>query len=181
MEMFIVINTDRLLIRLLEMQDMDDFFAYRSMPEVYQYQGWKPTVNAQAEDFIIKNVSICLNTPNTWLQLAICLKDGTLIGDIGIHFMEDDFQAEIGYTLSLAYQGNGYAFEAVKAVLDYLFTSLLKHRVTASVDPENMKSIMLLERIGFRKEAHFRKSYHTEDKWLDDCIYAMLKEEWISK
>jgi RimJ/RimL family protein N-acetyltransferase len=180
-DIFTAIKTDRLLIRILNMQDKDDFFAYRSMPEVYQYQGWRPVANTEAEDFINKNISICPNTPNTWLQLAICLKGGTLIGDIGVHFLEDGFQAEIGYTLSPAYQGNGYAIEAVKGVMGYLFIGLLKHRVIASIDPDNTRSAALLERLGFQKEAHFRKSCRIEGKWLDDCIYAMLEEDWILK
>lgn len=172
------INTDRLELRILKLQDKDEFLKYRSMPEVYQYQGWRQTNIFEIESFINKNSTTCPDTPNTWLQLAVCLKDGRLIGDIGIHFLEDGFQAEIGYTLSPTYQGKGYAMEAVKAVLDYLFQNLSKHRVTASVDPENTKSAGLLERIGFRKEAHFIKSYRMDDKWLDDCVYAILKDEW---
>jgi RimJ/RimL family protein N-acetyltransferase len=110
--------------------------------------------------------------------LAVCLKAGQLIGDIRIYFLDGDFQVEIGYTISLDYQGNGYAVEAVKAVIEYLFSDLMKHRVTASVDPDNKKSIRLLEKIGFRKEAHFIKSFRMYDIWYDDCVYAILTDEW---
>jgi len=99
---------------------------------------------------------------------------------MGIHFIEDNYQAEIGYTLSPAFQGKGYAIEAVKAILDYLFSKLKKHRITASVDPDNIKSIRLLENVGFRKEAHFIKSFRMNDQWYDDCIYAILTEEWVN-
>jgi len=51
------------------------------------------------------------------------MKDGQLIGDIGVRFL-DDSQVELGYTLSPEYQGKGYAAEAVNAVIDYLFTVL---------------------------------------------------------
>nr|WP_257286661.1 GNAT family protein [Halanaerobium congolense] len=85
----------------------------------------------------------------------------------------------MGYSLSLKYQGKGLATEAVTAVLNYLFFDLNKHRVTASVDPDNLKSINLLERLGMRKEAHFKKSVFINGKWKDDIIYAVLKEEWI--
>jgi RimJ/RimL family protein N-acetyltransferase len=119
-----------------------------------------------------------LNTPNTWLQLAICLKEGKMIGDIGIHFMEDGYQIEIGYTLSPEHQGNGYALEAVKAIIKYAFTELKKHRIIASVDPDNIQSVKILERIGFKKEAHFIKSFRMNDQWYDDCIYAMLEDNF---
>lgn len=174
------IRTGRLIIRTLEMKDKEAFFKYRSLPEIYQYQSWRPINISEIEEFINKNISVCVNKANSWLQLAVCLKEGQMIGDIGIHFMDDDYQIEIGYTLSPEYQGNGYAQEAVKAVIDYSFTELKKHRVTASVDPDNIKSIKLLEKIGFRKEAHFIKSFNLNNQWYDDCIYAILEDEWKS-
>ncbi len=180
MKKFNFIETDRLIISTLKMKDKTEFFQYRSLPEVYQYQGWRPKDIEEIEEFINKNVSVCPNTKNTWLQLAVCLKEGKLIGDIGIHFIDDDYQIEIGYTLSPEYQGCGYAVEAVKAVINYAFTVFSKHRITASVDPDNIKSIKLLQKIGFRKEAHFIKSFRLGNKWYDDCVYAMLAEEWQS-
>lgn len=176
---FEIIRTDRLLIRTLEMKDKEDFFKYRSMPEIHKYQSWRPKNISEIEEFIIKNIAVCVNTANSWLQLAVCLNEGQMIGDVGIHFLDDD-QVEIGYTLSPEYQGNGYAQEAVKAVVNYAFINLKKHRITASADPDNIKSIKLLEKIGFRKEAHFIKSFHMNDQWYDDCIYALLEYEWNS-
>ena len=85
---------------------------------------------------------------------------------------------EIGYTFGPEHQGQGFAFEAVKAILGYLFGQLEKHRVTASVDPENVRSIRLLEKLGFRREGHFIQSVLIRGEWCDDVIYAMLKAEW---
>ncbi|MFF2480060.1 GNAT family N-acetyltransferase [Paenibacillus sp. NPDC058071] len=178
MNRFTRIETDRLFVRTLEMKDRDRFFNYRSMPEVYKYQSWKPEDVSDAEKFISANMAVVPNTRDSWLQLAVCLKDGELVGDIGIHFMDDDFQMEIGYSFSPENQGVGYASEAVRAVIDYLFGGLGKHRITGSVDPDNHKSIKLLEKVGFRKEAHFIKSYRMNDQWYDDCVYAILAEEW---
>ncbi len=173
----ICIQTDRLLIRTIELTDKEDFFHYRSMPQVYKYQSWKPKQIGEVEEFIRRNAGVAPNTVNAWLQLAICLKEGRMIGDIGIHFI-DDHQIEIGYTLSPDHQGKGYAIEAVKAVINSIFLEWNKHRITASVDPENTPSIILLEKLGFRKEAHFFKSFLMEDQWCDDVVYAMLEEEW---
>jgi RimJ/RimL family protein N-acetyltransferase len=123
-------------------------------------------------------LTVIPNTPDTWLQLGVYLHNGPLIGDIGLHFLEDGAQMEIGYTLAPEHQGQGYAFEAVKAVIDFLFLDLKKHRVTASVDPENQRSINLLKKLGFRYEAHFVKSFLIRGEWCDDIIYAVLEEEW---
>lgn len=178
MKTFTPITTDRLLLRKLEITDSEEFFTYRSLPEVCEYQSFMPRNISEAGGFIRK-IPVEANIPNTWFQLAIVNKnEDRLIGDIGIHFLEDNAQVEIGYTLAPSYQGKGYAIEALKAVLNYVFSNLKKHRITASVDPNNSKSIRLLERLGMRKEAHFIKSYRMGDMWVDDCIYAMLKEEW---
>ena len=125
----------------------------------------------------MKNISAIPNRVDSWLQLAICIDNRQMIGDIGVHFF-DDYQIEIGYTLSPEYQGRGYAVEAVKGIVNYIFCTLKKHRITASVDPDNYASINLLEKIGFRKEAHFIKSFYMDNQWYDDCIYSILEDEW---
>ncbi len=177
MNTFTAITTDRLLLRRLEIKDREDFFTYRSLPEVYKYQSFIPKDMNVIDDFIRGN-EISPNIPNTWFQLAIVDKSGdTLIGDIGIHFLEDNAQVEVGYTLAPSYQGKGYAIESLKAVINYLFIDLKKHRITASVDPNNINSIKLLEKLGMRKEGHFIKSFRMGDMWFDDCIYAMLEVE----
>jgi len=178
MNTFATLTTDRLLLRKLEITDRNEFFRYRSLPEVYEYQSFMPKDVSEVDDFI-SNISSNANIPNTWFQLAIVNKnEDMLMGDIGIHFLEDNAQVEIGYTLAPGYQGQGYAIEALKAVINYLFSDLKKHRITASVDPNNIKSIRLLEKLGMRKEGHFIKSYRMGDMWLDDCIYAILEDEW---
>lgn len=179
MNEFTSLHTERLLIRKMEIADQEALFRYRSLPEVYLYQSWRPSHVDDATAFITRNAGAAMQTPGSWQQFAVCLHDGRLIGDIGIHFLEDPAQAEVGYTLSPDYQGKGYAFEALKAMIDYIFQSLKMHRITESVDPDNKRSIRLLDKIGFRKEAHFVKSYWNDGKWSDDCIFAVLREEWI--
>lgn len=174
------IKTKRLTIRLLDMKDKESFYGYRSLNQVYKYQSWKPK-NVEDARVFIENIR--LNKPNianTWQQYAISLDSDELIGDIGIHYIDNDYQIEIAYTLSPKYQGKGYATEALKAVIDYMFTKEKKHRISASVDPNNLKSIRLLERMSFRKEGHFLKSYRANNQWHDDCIYAILENEWYA-
>ncbi len=174
----ISLETNRLTIRTLLPADSEALFRYRAMPEVYQFQSWHPKTIDEVKAFLLENERVVPHTPDTWLQLAICLKNGMLIGDIGVHFIDAD-QIEIGYTLSPDQQGNGYATEAVKEFIRFAFSDWNKHRITASVDPKNWKSIRLLERLGFRKEAHFLLSIRINDNWVDDCVYALLKEEWL--
>jgi RimJ/RimL family protein N-acetyltransferase len=122
-----------------------------------------------------------VNMPDTWFQLAIVLREqNSVIGDIGMHFLSEDHQqVEVGITLNAAFQGKGYAAEALTAVLGYLFNTLSKHRVFASVDPRNRASRALLERVGMRQEAHFRESLWFKGAWVDDMVYAILKREFV--
>lgn len=172
------VSTQRLEIRPMRKGDREDFFAYRSHPEVTKYQSFRPSQIQDVDAFVAQMESARPNITGSWYQVAICLREnGRMIGDIGMHFLDDE-QTEIGYTLSPEYQRKGYAAEAVYAVMGYLFGTLGKHRIIASVDPDNSRSMALLERLGFRKEAHFHESIREGRKWLDDCIYAMLKYEW---
>lgn len=123
-----------------------------------------------------------LDIADICFQFAILTKnENRLIGDMGIIFTgHEKMQTEIGCTLNKDFQAKGYATEALAAMVNYLFVSLKKHRVVASVDPRNKPSIRLIERLGFRKEAHFKKSYFLRGEWVDDIIYALLDKDWIT-
>lgn len=175
----IEIETGRLILGSLHAEHSEKFFVYRSDKITNVYQGWIPENQDDAIKFIA-NLPNEININETWFQLAIVLKESDeLIGDIGLHFIGDDNeQVEIGFTLSKNEHGKGYASEAVKSILEYLFGTLGKHRVIGSVDPQNISSIKLLEKLGFRKEAHFKKSICIDGQWVDDVVYGLLKEEW---
>jgi RimJ/RimL family protein N-acetyltransferase len=175
------ILTGRLTLRPLRQEDARDWFAFRSNASVNRYQGWVPGQIQDVYDFIKNRISPEFDRPGTWFQLAILLSENNrLIGDIGIHFLETDrFTVELGYTLDHDYQGLGYASEAVGAVTEYLFNQCGKHRIFASIDPGNDKSIGLVKRLGYRQEAHFRKNVLHHGVWTDTLIFAILKEEWL--
>ena len=173
------IKTDRLFIRPIKLDDKELIFEYRSDSITNKYQGWIPESIDDVIEFIGK-VAKKVNLPNTWFQLVILEKEtNTLIGDIGIHFLDmENMQTEIGCTLNKNFQAKGYATEALRGVITYLFNNLQKHRITTSIDPSNTNSIKLVERLGFRKEAHFIESLYLNGKWVDDIVYSILEKEW---
>jgi RimJ/RimL family protein N-acetyltransferase len=173
------LKTKRLVLQKLEMKHAESFFKYRSDTETNKYQGWIPYALEDCQHFIKNRIAEQINQPGTWFQFAIILESDEMIGDFGIHFIkEDNQQVEIGCTINKEYYHKGYAKEALRAVMDYLFFDLKKHRVTASIDPENLASIKMVESLGFRKEAHFRESILLNGSWVDDVIYAILAKEW---
>ncbi|MEI2692944.1 MAG: GNAT family protein [Anaerolineae bacterium] len=100
------------------------------------------------------------------------------IGDCAFQVLaDDDQQAEIGFTFSRLYQKQGYATEAVRRLLDYLFVDLRLHRVTATCDVGNVASFRLLERVGMRREAHQIENIWFKGAWGSEYVYAMLHRE----
>jgi RimJ/RimL family protein N-acetyltransferase len=174
------LSSNRIDLRLIELADQYDIYAYRSQPEVYRYQTWKPACIEEVSEFITHRIVRSPNLPDTWLQFAIIDKcQHELIGDVGIHFLANEWeQVEIGITIRPQSQGKGFAVETMALVFDYVFNILKKHRIIASVDPENQSSIKLMEKMKMRKEAHFRKSVYLDGKWVDDVVYAIMEEEW---
>ncbi len=175
------LETKRLWLRPVSPDDKEALFSYRRDKEINQYQGWIPETMADVETFIGK-IETQLNVPDSWFQLVLVEKESQqIIGDIGIHFLEaESRQAELGCTLALNFQRKGYASEALKRVIDFLFRELNKHRITTSIDPANHSSIRLVERIGFRKEAHFRESLWINGQWVDDLVFALLEKDWLT-
>lgn len=173
-------QTSRLLIRPVQISDTESIFAYRSDALVNQFQGWIPKSRDEVHSWIEKNPAVP-DRSGTWFQWAmIAMETDLLIGDLGVHF-KDEKQCEIGCTLNEQFQGKGFATEACTRILQYLFADRNKHRITASVDPLNSASVSLLDRLGFRKEAHFKESLYIHGRWVDDVIYALLQREWNAR
>ena len=178
--MFAEILTDRLALRDLEANDGPRIFAYHRRPEVARFQTWGTESVDAVQSYNWSLAAIEPGAAGGWYQVGIFLRSGgKLIGDCGFRVPESEpQQAEIGVTLAPEFQGQGYATEAMRALLTYLLVTLNKHRVFGSVDPANAASIRLQERVGMRKEAHFVKNLWFRGEWVDDVIFAILASEW---
>ena len=181
---FTQIESSRLFLRQFTDSDTEPFLAYRSDPDVGRYQEWEPESYAlnDARRFVRALKTSHPDVPGQWFQFAIEVKaTNEMVGDCGLHILRGDpRQAMIGFTFDSSQQGKGYATEAVLRLLDYVFNSLNKHRVIATTDCENTKSIALLERIGMRREGHFLQNIWFKGAWGDEYQYAILKSEWFA-
>ena len=180
---FTTLETTRLRLRHFTDTDLLAFMAYRNDPVVARYQSWEDISEKDARAFIQEQKEIQPGVPGQGFQIAIELKEtGVLIGDCYFIINElDDRQAEIGFTLSRADQGRGFATEAVSCFLNYAFLTFDLHRVIAITDCENAAATALLERLGMRREGHFLQNIWFKGKWGDEYLYAILKEEWLRK
>jgi RimJ/RimL family protein N-acetyltransferase len=180
---FTTLETTRLRLRHFTDTDLLAFMAYCNDPVVARYQSWEDISEKDARAFILEQKEIQPGVPGQGFQIAIELKEtGVLIGDCYFIINElDDRQAEIGFTLSRAYQGRGFATEAVLSFLNHAFLTFDLHRVIAITDCENAAATALLERLGMRREGHFLQNIWFKGKWGDEYLYAILKEEWLRK
>ena len=181
------LETDRLIVRRFEKVDVPDVLAYSRYEEDDRFrkrnvnwdlteegvlQWWTPMMTMRPEEAI------------HWLSLVIELKtERRVIGNVGFNTKKtgDNLQGMIGWTLGAAYEGNGYATEAASALLDYLFRSVGFHRVYALTSPKNVNSWRLMERLGMRREAHYRRNCFVDGAWDDEYGYAILADEWTKR
>jgi RimJ/RimL family protein N-acetyltransferase len=174
-----LIATERLVLRRFRPDDAAPLAGYRSDPEVARYQSWDapfPLLRAQTA---VANFIASDPDRAGWFQYAIeRAEDRRLIGDVAVHLHDNLMQAEIGFTLAPAHQGQGYATEAVHAVLDRLFRVQGLHKVTGECDARNTASAQLMERLGFTREGLLRQQTYIKGEWTDDLLYGLLATEW---
>ncbi len=180
---FVDLQSARLVLRRFTDLDLARFQAYRNDWEVSRYQSWETFTQAEALQFIGEQKRLEPLLPGRWFQIAVALREsGLLVGDCAVKIMEEDARlAEIGFTFAREHQRKGYATEAVRRLLDFLFKEAGLHRVVAITDCENKAAIALLERTSFRREGHFRQNVWFKGKWGDEYLYAILESEWLQK
>ena len=180
-ESFTELAGERVVLRRFQPADVTEFVAYRSSPAVARYQSWDaPYPREEGERFVQAIAHDHPDTAGEWFQFAAALRaTGQLIGDCAAMPLADDpRQCEIGFTLAERYQGHGYATEAARLLIGYLFTARRKHRIIAYCDARNAPSAAVLERLGMRREGHLRESTWAKGEWTDDLLYAVLDHEW---
>ena len=169
--------TDRLRIRRFRTEDAPVFAAYRSDPDVARYQSWDTFTLQEAERFVREMASTHPGIPGEWFQFAVGdPSTDALLGDVALCVAAaDPTRAEIGFTFAPANHGQGYATEAVRAVITYAFDRLDVTTVVAIADARNAPSIALLERIGMRQTT--TEHVRFKGAWCDEHTYELRKGE----
>lgn len=113
------------------------------------------------------------------LDLAVALHDGTVVGDLVVmlHAVEHG-TVEVGWIFDPAHSGRGSATEAVRALLQLVFTGLQARRAVARVDERNTASSRLCERLGMRLEARLIENEVFKGDLSNELDYALLRREW---
>jgi [ribosomal protein S5]-alanine N-acetyltransferase len=115
------------------------------------------------------------------LNWGVCLREGPLIGAIGLVLKREHDRAEMGYWIGKEWWGHGYATEAARAVVGFAFERLRLNRVCAYHYARNPASGRVLEKVGMLPEGVQRG--HIK-KWgaYEDCVqYGVLKSDWAAR
>jgi RimJ/RimL family protein N-acetyltransferase len=174
----VVLDTPRLHLRWLAEGDAAAQFAIFSDPEVMRFINDPWTRMAQAEEAIAEVLAGYAD--GSRLTFGVVLREtGQFIGNVNLHrFFDMNRRCEIGYALSSAWQGRGYATEALAALLDYAFRTLDQNRIEADIDPRNTASARILARLGFREEGRMRERWIVRGEKQDSAFYGLLKRDW---
>ena len=172
-------RTERLVLRPFRHGDETDVLAYRSRPDVVRYMPTEPLPASGTVAFVAERIPATqIQADDDKIILAV-EHDGRVIGDLLIRATQIAHrQAEIGWAFNPDYHGRGFATEAARELLVLAFADLRMHRVFAQLDPRNTASARMCERLGMRREAHFREDIWFKGEWGDTAVFALLASEW---
>lgn len=171
-----IFGTRRLIARRFGPRDLVPFVAMRNNPEVARFQGWANYSDEDGRRFI---EGLALREPGQpgWFQFALEEREtGSFIGDCGldVHAGHPGL-GRIGYTIARPFWDRGFATEAAAALAAFAFERLHLHRITASVDPDNVASRRVLEKAGIVEVGRYGDSEWFKGEWADDVVYARLR------
>lgn len=174
-----IIETTRLTLRRLELSDAEMMFSnWTSDDNVTRFLRW----NAHKTiDDTKKMIQQWINNypDDSTYYWGIYLKDGEMIGSIGVNITSEyDFNGSLGYKLGSRWWNQGYASEAARAVIDYMFRNTDIERIDAFSSVENSASGKVMEKIGMQREGLLRHYYKTRDGFHDCSLYGIIRNIW---
>lgn len=162
----------RIVLRAFAEADLPDFLAYQGRPSVREHQRGDALTETQAAAFVAEQARRSSADRDAWHgRVIVHVADRRVIGDLGVWLPAErngPLIGDLGFQLAPAYQGRGYAREAVQAFLHIAFRDLGVTRLTASCDEANVASWGLMERLGMR--LHDRDDGRRE--------YALTRAQW---
>ena len=167
----VIVETDRLVIRLFSLSDAGAMHSIFGDPEVMRFGDGVQTV-----EWVQEWLRSCLENYRQKSRIgpwAVIEKNSeSVIGYCGLFYFPDvcgQPETELGYRLARRHWGRGYATEAARAVLNYAFNTLHLPRLIAIIDPQNVRSIRVVEKLGM----HYEKDVMFKGYTHPDHVYAI--------
>ena len=174
------LETDRLILRKFTMDDVNDVFKnYGSDPNVTKYLSWK--THESIEDAKVSVEYFMSSYKDNGYHWAVVLKDiNEVIGDIKVHTIDKRNNiCEIGYQYGSKFWGKGYATEALKIVIEFLFDECEFHLIEARHRSSNPASGKVMEKAGMTKDAVLKNRRYNKytDSYEDLVIYSIINNK----
>ena len=172
------ITTPRLLLRIVELRDLPALMAINGNRDVTHFLPY-PTWQAMADAVAWFERMAKLMDGGTALQFVLVRRSDELpIGTVLLfHHDEGSHRAEIGYVLGREFWGQGYMQEALHGLLTQAFGALGLRRLEAEVNPANVASTKLLQRLGFQREGLLRQRWEAKGEPYDVVAFGLLSHE----
>jgi len=172
------IATARLTLREFTAADFDAIHAYSSDARVTKYLFFGPRDAHGTAEYLEGLLASQQEVPRTRFELAVEeTASGRVIGACDLSLIERNV-VDLGYMLGLPDWGKGYATEISLALIDAAFFDLRAERIISTVDVNNQASIRVLEKVGMRWEAVFRKHRRAKNRWWDCHLFVLPREVW---
>ena len=168
-----MLETERLLLRRFNENDIDTVFAMRSNPDVMRFIREPQTNRAEAESWV-SLVSSRWEDEKIGFCAVIEKSSGRFAGWCGLWRLKETDEIEVGYALIKDFRGKGYAAEASEAFLIYGFETLNLKEIVAVARPENRASRRVMERVGMTYD-------YTGRFYERDLVhYSISREEFFA-
>ncbi len=172
------VRTARLNLREFVATDFAAVHAYSSDPRVTRYLFFGPRDEESTAEYLEELLDSQREQPRTRFELAVEeVASCNLIGACDLSLIESNV-VDLGYMLAAEKWGKGYATEIALALVDAAFFDLRAQRVISTVDVNNAASIRVLEKIGMRWEAVYRKHRRAKNRWWDCHLFTLPREVW---
>ncbi len=170
--------TKRLHLRKMIMTDAPKLFQIWSDPQVTEFMNITSFTNENQAIEMINLLDKLARDKKAIRYSIIQLETNELIGSCGFNVLDyENSKTEIGYDIGKPYWGNGYAPEAISALIKIAFYTLNLNRVEAKVEPANINSIKVLQKLKFTFEGTLRQAEKSKGKFIDLHIYSKLKSD----
>lgn len=178
-----VLETERLIIREIQLEDVDDLFDIFSDIHVTNPTTWE--VHDTKEDTLQQFIHVVTKRHKEGMSVdwAIVLKEtNKVIGNCAfIDWSDRHSRAEIGYVINKAYWGKGFATEIVQELVRFGFDVIGLNRIEGGCDLDNYGSEKVMLKIGMQHEGTLRKNEFIKGEFRDTKIFAMLKSDYLLK
>lgn len=171
----IFFETERLRLRNVIPEDVDVMFDYRNNETCSRYQRGQTQTYEGIEDLVQRRKDDKISTESPFM-LAVALKDtNEMIGEIVVMPNENTFS--LGYTFSYKFHRQGYAFEALTILINFLHEEFADWEFISFTDPKNEAIMGLLIKLGYKDLGYIpSKESQAFGKWITEATETEFKQ-----